>query len=61
MASIAVATEFCSDFPIKPFCNPFKAANESHEDTCLPSTPGRTGEHPEREADVRNGELFSET
>ncbi|MDP3497943.1 MAG: hypothetical protein Q8R84_09845 [Candidatus Nitrotoga sp.] len=61
MASIDVATEFCADFPSKPFCSPFKAASESHEDTCLPSIAGFAGEHPEREADVRNGELFSET
>ena len=61
MASIDVATEFCADFPSKPFCSPFKAASESHEDTCLPSIAGCAGEHPEREADVRNGELFSGT
>ena len=28
MASIDVATEFCADFPSKPFCSPFKAASE---------------------------------
>lgn len=61
MASIDVATEFCADFPSKPFCSPFKAASESHEDIYLPSAAGCAGEHPEREADVRSGELFSET
>lgn len=61
MASIDVATEFCADFTSKPFCSPIKAASESLEHECPPSAAGRTGEHPEREADVRNGELFSET
>ena len=56
-----VADELMSDFPSKSFFSPFKAASESLEDRCPPSTGGRLGEHPERVADVRNGELFSGT
>ncbi len=54
-----VVDELMSDFPSKSFFSPFKAAGQSLEDTCLPNTAGRAGEHPEQVADVRNGELFS--
>lgn len=67
-ASIDVSGEFCADFTNTPsitqsnvLANPLDAASLSLGDECLPSIAGCTGEHPEREADVRNGELFSGT
>ena len=54
-----VVGELMSDFPSKSFFSPFKAASESPEDECLPSTAGCASEHSERDADVRSGELFS--
>ena len=63
-ASIDVSGEFCADFPdasSNATASPLKASLLPLGDECLPSAAGLTGEHPEREADVRSGELFSET
>lgn len=63
-ASIDVSSEFCADFPdasSNATASPLKASLLPLGDECLPSAAGCAGEHSEREADVRNGELFSET
>ncbi|MDP1637533.1 MAG: hypothetical protein Q8K74_05040 [Candidatus Nitrotoga sp.] len=63
-ASIDVSGEFCADFPDEP-SNPLARPQETSSlpmgDRCLPNSAGCAGEHLEREADVRNGELFSGT
>lgn len=68
MASIDVSAEFCADFPKNPsttpssvLASPSEAVSLPLGDGCVPSIAGCAGEHPERDADVRNGELFSGT
>lgn len=63
-ASMDVTCEFCADFldaSSSSHARPLEASSLLMEGRCPPDTAGRAVEHPEREADVRNGELFSGT
>lgn len=55
-ASIDVSTEFCADFPSKPFCSPVEAPGDSVGDGCLPSAAGCGDVHPAQPS----SDLFTE-